>query len=501
MVKNKKISARKWFSLVLLLLPTAIMTVDLGVLWMATPALTAQLQPTSAELLWINDMYGFAMAGLLVVMGVLGDKIGRRKVLMIGMVLFILSSVLAAFAQTAVMLIVARALLGITGAAILPSTLSLIRHLFDDEVQRTKAIAMWVTALSVGVALGPIVGGLMLQQYHWGSVFLLGIPIMLFSLIFTRTSLPEYKDPQAGKVDLVSASMLLAAMLSAVYTIKHLAEAGPDITTIITSIIALLVGTMFVRRQKRLKHPLLDLRLFKNHRFTTALVLLLLGLMALNGVEYLVPQFFQFFYRLTPLETSFLLLPGAAALVIGSQVTARVVTLYGSITTIIAGLLVALIGYGLLIAGSYSSDAIWITAGLAMVMFGIAPITVLGTAMAISQVAPEKAGAAAALGQTSYELGLAAGIALTGSLSVVVYRSYIDAHLTMPLPHEAAVAAKDTVGGALGMAQSLQGNVASEYVRVVTSAFGASFRVAVIASIVVVVLLGILLFVRRRSLK
>lgn len=501
MVKNEKISARKWFSLGLLLLPTAIMTVDLGVLWMATPALTAQLQPTSAELLWINDVYGFVIAGFLVVMGVLGDKVGRRKVLMVGMALFILSSVLAAFAQTATMLIAARALLGITGAAILPSTLSLIRHLFDDEAQRTKAIAMWVTALSVGVALGPILGGLMLQHFHWGSVFLLGIPIMLFSLLFARIFLPEYKDPKAGKVDLVSAAMFLVAMLSVVYTIKHLAEAGPDATTIAITIIALFMGALFTRRQKRLAHPLFDLYLFKNHRFTMALILLLLGLMALNGVEYLVPQFFQFVYVQSPLATSLLLLPGAAALVAGSQLTPRAASRWGSITTIITGLLVALVGYGLLIAGSYGTNVVWIATGFATIMFGIAPITVLGTAMVIGQVAPEKAGAAAALGQTSYELGLAAGIALTGSLSVAVYRSYIDTHLTMPLPPEAVVAAKDTAGGALGVAQSLQGSVSSEYIRIVTSAFSVSFRVAVIASIVIVVSLGIFLLIRRRSLK
>jgi DHA2 family multidrug resistance protein-like MFS transporter len=219
---------REWFGLLVLLLPVTLMTADLGVLWLATPYLAADLQPTSSQVLWTTDMYGFMTCGFLVVMGTLGDRLGRRRMLMYGSVGVIVSSVLAAYAVSPEMLIAARALLGVAGAAVLPSTLSLIIHMFADAKQRATAIAMWVTSLSVGIAIGPVVGGVLLDSWWWGSVFLMAVPVMLVPLIAAPLLLPEYRDPNPGRLDLASVALFLAAILPIVYGIKR--RDGPRAT-------------------------------------------------------------------------------------------------------------------------------------------------------------------------------------------------------------------------------------------------------------------------------
>jgi MFS transporter, DHA2 family, multidrug resistance protein len=285
--------ARQWLGLAVLLLPVALMTADLGVLWLATPYLTADLRPSSAEVLWITDIYGFLTAGMLVIMGTLGDRIGRRKLLMAGSAGFVAASLVAAYAPNPETLITARALLGVAGAAVLPSTLSLISHMFADPRQRATAIAMWVSALSVGLAVGPIAGGVLLDNWWWGSAFLIGVPVMVPVLGVASVLLPEYRDPAAGRLDLTSVLFFLLAVLPLVYGIKGVAEHGPNASAAVAFAAGLVFLIVFIHRQNRLETPFLDLRLFRHRAFTGALLTLLLGMTALNGVEYLVPQYLQ----------------------------------------------------------------------------------------------------------------------------------------------------------------------------------------------------------------
>lgn len=222
-----KAGARQWLGLAVLLLPVTLMTADLGVLWLATPYLSADLRPSGAQLLWITDIYGFLTAATLVIMGTLGDRLGRRRLLMAGSAGFLLASLLAAYAPNAGTLIAARALLGVVSAAVLPSTLALISHMFTDARQRATAIAMWVTALSVGLAIGPVIGGVLLAAWWWGSVFLMGLPVMLIALVTAPLLLPEYRDPKPGRLDAASVVLFLLAVLPLVYGVKSLAAHGP----------------------------------------------------------------------------------------------------------------------------------------------------------------------------------------------------------------------------------------------------------------------------------
>jgi DHA2 family multidrug resistance protein-like MFS transporter len=217
---------REWLGLAVLALPAMLLAMDLTVLYLAVPSLAADLKPSSAQLLWITDIYGFMIAGSLITMGTLGDRIGRRRLLLIGGAAFAVASVLAAFSVSAEMLIVTRAMLGVAGATLMPSTLSLIRTMFQDDHQRTSAIGIWATSFSVGGVIGPIVGGLLLQYFWWGAVFLLGVPVMLLLLAVGPKLLPEYRAPERGRFDLLSAGLSLLAVLFAVYGIKRAAEGG-----------------------------------------------------------------------------------------------------------------------------------------------------------------------------------------------------------------------------------------------------------------------------------
>ncbi|MEU9605989.1 MFS transporter [Streptomyces sp. NPDC048057] len=434
---------RPWLGLAVLLLPVTLMTADLGVLWLATPYLAGDLAPTGAELLWITDIYGFLTAGTLVVMGTLGDRIGRRRLLLYGSAGFVAASLLAAYATSPLVLILARALLGVAGAAVLPSTLSLISHMFTDARQRARAVAMWVTALSVGLAIGPVVGGVLLDHWWWGSVFLIGVPVMLPVLLLAKHLLPEYRDPDAGRLDVVSVALFLLAVLPLIYAVKDAAH-GFGATTAAALALGVTFAVAFVRRQNRLAHPLLELRLFRNRAFTGALLALLLGMTALNGVEYLVPQYLQAVAGRSPLEAGLWLLPGAAGLIAGSQLTPALVRRVRPALVIVAGLAVALGGYATVATGG---GVVAVSLALAVIMFGVAPISVLGTTLAVGSAPPEKAGAAAATGQTAYDLGLALGIAVTGSVAAAVYRGGV--------PADAPAEARDTLGGALTAAERL----------------------------------------------
>jgi MFS transporter, DHA2 family, multidrug resistance protein len=475
-----KAIARQWLGLAILLLPVTLMTADLGVLWLATPFLTADLHPSGTELLWITDIYGFLTAGTLVIMGTLGDRVGRRKLLMAGSAGFIAASLIAAYAPTPEVLIAARALLGIAGAAVLPSTLSLISHLFTDPRQRATAIAMWVTALSAGLAIGPVIGGVLLAGWWWGSVFLMGVPIMLLALATAPALLPEYRDPNPGRLDLPSVALFLLAILPVVYALKSLA-AGASAWVPALALATGVAGTIaFVRRQNRLTTPLLELRLFRDRAFTGALLTLLLGMAALNGVEYLVPQYLQAVAGQSPLEAGLWLLPGAAGLITGSQLTPVLARRIRPAYVLLAGLLVSLTGYA---AMALSSGTLVASLGLTVIMFGAAPISVLGTTLAVGAAPPEKAGAAAATGQTAYDLGLALGIALTGTLAAAVYRDEIP---DGAVPTEA----KDTVGAAIAAAERLPDG--APLLTAAKAAFTTSLQTAATASAAFALLTAVL---------
>ena len=312
---------REWVGLAVLTLPCLLYAMDLTVLNLAVPHLSADLQPSSVQLLWIVDVYGFMVAGLLVTMGTLGDRIGRRRLLLAGAAGFAVASVLAALSTSPEMLIAARAVLGVAGATVAPSTLSLIRHMFADPRQRTVAVSVWITSFSVGGAIGPLAGGLLLEWFWWGSVFLLAVPVMGLLLVLGPILLPEYRAPEAGRLDLASAGMSLGAVLAAIYGLEQLAQDGPGWPPAVSIVVGLAVGVAFVRRQQRLADPLLDLRLFRVPAFSAALTTNVLSFFVGFGALLFVAQRLQLVLGLSPLRAGLWMLPASAGFIVGSMLT------------------------------------------------------------------------------------------------------------------------------------------------------------------------------------
>src|SRR5688500_12620745 len=284
---------REWIGLGVIAIACMLYVMDLTVLHLAIPAISTDLQPSSTQLLWIIDIYGFVVAGSLITMGTLGDRIGRRRLLMIGAAAFGAASVLAAFSTSAGMLIAARALLGVAGATLAPSTLALIFNMFGDPQQRKVAIGVWIASYSAGAAIGPLAGGALLELFWWGSVFLLGVPVMVLLLIAAPRLLPESRDPDAGRLDLGSAALSLAAVLAIIFGLKQLAEHGAGWPPAVAVLAGLVIGMAFVRRQRALADPLIDLGLFRNRAFSAALVTNLLGFLAAFGLFLFVSQYLQ----------------------------------------------------------------------------------------------------------------------------------------------------------------------------------------------------------------
>lgn len=450
---------REWIGLAVLMLPTLLIAMDMTVLHLAVPHLTAELQPTSVQLLWITDIYGFMIAGSLITMGTLGDRIGRRKLLMIGAAAFGLASIVAAFSPSADLLIASRALLGIAGATLMPSTMSLIRNMFLDPRQRTVAIGIWVSGFSAGSAIGPLLGGLLLEYFWWGSVFLLGVPVMLILLIAAPLLLPEYKDPVPGRFDLLSAGLSLVAVLAVIYGLKEIAQKGLEPLSILSIVTGVVVGAVFVRRQQTLDDPLLDLRLFRRRAFSTSLITYTFGVFAGFGTFLFIAQYLQLVLGLSPLEAGMWSVPGALAFIIGSNLSPRAVRRVRPAYLISAGLALSALGFWLVAQAGLDSLAN-IVIGNALMSLGFGFTFTLTADMVVSTAPPERAGAASALSETGAEFGGALGIAVLGSVGMAVYRSQVAAALPSGLPPEIMAAFQETLGSATAAASSLPNGAA-----------------------------------------
>ncbi|GAA0604515.1 MFS transporter [Sporichthya brevicatena] len=471
---------KEWVGLAVLALACLLYVMDLTVLHLAVPEISEDLHPTSTELLWIIDVYGFMVAGALVVMGTLGDRIGRRKLLMIGAVCFGLTSILAAFSNSAEMLIVSRALLGLSGATIAPSTLSLIFHMFPDPKQRGIAIAWWIAAFSAGSVVGPVVGGAMLELFWWGSVFLLALPVMAALLILGPRVLPEYKDPNAGRLDVLSAAMSVVAVLGIVYGIKEIAAHGYSDTANASITVGLLVGVAWAYRQQRLENPMIDVSLFTVRSFNSALTVNFFAIFMMVGYFIFVFQYLQLVLGLSPLEAGLWGLPGAAGFVVTSQMTPRLAHRFTPPQLVGTGLAVAALGLYVLIGVSADNGDRGLTIavlGSVIISLGMGPVFGLTTELIVGSAPPEKAGAASGISETAAELGGALGIAIFGSVGVTMYRNGLD-ELPAGVPPEAAADARDTLGGAVAAAADLPANLAYALLDIAEHAFVDGMRLS-----------------------
>ena len=442
---TERAGRREWIGLAVIALPCVVYAMDLTVLNLAVPAISADLHPSSAQLLWIVDVYGFLVAGSLITMGTLGDRIGRRRLLLIGAAAFAAASLLAAFATTAAMLIAARALLGVAGGTLAPSTLSLISAMFHDPRQRSIAIGVWVTSYSLGAAIGPLAGGALLEFAWWGSVFLLGLPVMVLLLVLGPRLLPEFRDPDAGRLDLRSAAMSLTAVLAVIYGLKQIAQDGAGTQPALWIVAGVALGVAFARRQQRLADPHIDLRLFHVPAFSAALATNLLGFFAVFGASLFVAQYLQSVLGLSPLEAGLWSLPEALGFVAGAMLAPRIVRHVAVPVVVVAGLLIG--AAGLAIIAQVDGDLATLVAGSLIFALGLGAVATLATDMVVGVAPPERAGAASAISETSSELGGALGIAILGSIATAVYRGAV--------PAGAPDGARDTLGGAVAASERL----------------------------------------------
>lgn len=404
---------RKWAALGVLALALLLIAVDGTVLALALPALQHDLAPSATQVLWIGDIYSFVLGGLLVTMGTLGDRIGRKKLLLTGAFGFGAASLLAAFAPSAEWLIAARALLGVAGATIMPSTLSIIRNLFTDPAERTRAVAVWAAAATAGAALGPLVGGALLEHFWWGSVFVINLPVMALLLVFGAWWLPESRDPAPGPFDLVSAALSAVGVVPLVYAVKEVALAGPTWTALVAGLVGVAGLWLFVRRQRSARHPMIDVALFRTPAFSGAVGAGMIAIFALTGLVFFLSQYFQNVLGYSPLEAGLRELPlGVAGMLVVAAIGPVVRTL-GAGRAIAAGLLAS--AGGLTIVG-FSSGYGSIAVALVVLGAGVGLALTLTTDAVVSAVPADRAGAASAVSETAYELGAALGIAVLGTV-------------------------------------------------------------------------------------
>ncbi|MGN9838423.1 MFS transporter [Nonomuraea sp. H19] len=432
---------REWAGLAVLASVALLLSIDVSVLYLALPHLSTDLGATAPQQLWIMDVYSFMLAGFLVTMGTLGDRIGRRRLLLIGAAAFGVASVLAAYSVNAEMLIATRALLGIAGATLMPSSMALIRNMFRDGKQMGTAIGLWFGCFMLGMAAGPLVGGLLLGHFWWGSAFLMGVPFMVLVLVSGPALLPEYRDPNAGRLDLTSVALSLATILPVVYGLKEVARSGWHPVAVAAISAGAAFGVAFVRRQRRLADPLLDLRLFANRAFAATLGIMLLGGIVMAGTTLMTTQYLQTVQAMSPLEAGLWLVPQNIAMIVALTLAPAFARRFGTAYVMAAGLALGAVGLFLHTQVPSAGGTGLVVTGLVLASAGIALPMGVGNGVMMTAAPPEKAGSAASLSETSGEFGVAVGVAAMGSLGTAVYRGQLPDHLPVEAARESITAA------------------------------------------------------------
>ncbi len=440
---------RSWAALTVLMLPVLLVSVDNTVLSFALPEIALALQPTSAQQLWIIDAYPLVLAGLLVTMGTLGDRFGRRRMLLIGAIGFATVSALSAFAPTAELLIAGRAVMGVFGAMLMPSTLSLLRSIFTQRRQRRLAIAVWASMFSAGSALGPIVGGFLLEHYAWGAVFLMAVPVLVPLVILAPLLVPESRDPSPGRIDPVSIVLSMATMVPIVYAIKELAVHGFSSLIVVLFASGLAFGVLFVRRQLSMQTPMLDMRLFARGQFSGALLVNLLSVISLVGFLYFVAQHLQLIVGLSPMQAGFALVPGLAAMIISGLLVVPIAARVAPRVVVPVALFFSVVGY-LLVALTADGGSAWmLVIAFVSLGIGIGSAETVSNELVLASAPPNKAGAASAVSETAYELGAVLGTSILGGILTASYRGAIV--IPAGLPEAAADTARETLAGAVAV--------------------------------------------------
>ncbi|WP_201782598.1 MFS transporter [Pseudomonas sp. Leaf48] len=438
------------------MLPVLLVTVDNTVLGFALPKIAEALRPTASQQLWMIDAYSLVLAGLLVSMGGLGDRVGHRKLLLVGSLGFAIVSVLTAYSGTAAQLIAGRACMGIFGAMLMPSTLALIRSVFEDREERRLAVAIWATTLTVGSALGPLVGGVLLEFFSWGSIFLLAVPVLVPLLVLGPLLLPESERDASGPLDPISILQSMVALGAIVYGIKHIASSGIDWMALTAFATGTVAGWMFVRRQLRLPVPLMDLSLLRNGAFSGSVAINLMSLAFLVGFVFFTTQFLQIVLQMSPLSASLALVPGqVVAIAVGMAVVpvARRVQVH-----VLIPILMAFAGSAFLLVASMGSSLTILVVAFALLNIGVGAIATVSNDVILSAAPLAKAGAASAISETAYEVGVVLGTTVLGGVVTAYYRGALQ--LPGFLSDVQMMLASETLSGAYHVAGGLSGDQA-----------------------------------------
>lgn len=484
---------REWTALGVLMLPLLLVSMDVSVLYFAIPAISADLEPSSTQQLWIFDIYAFVLAGLLITMGSLGDRIGRRRLLLLGAAAFGAASLVAAYANSAETLIAARAVLGIGGATLMPSTMALIRTMFTAPGQRAKAIGLWSGVMTAGIALGSVMSGILVEYFWWGSVFLVNLPAMALLLVLGPFLLPESKNPQPGRFDLLGVPLSMAAVLPVIYGLKEIPAQGWHVGYVMAVAVGLVFAALFVRRQRTAPSPLVPPGLFRNRGFAPALALNLVSSFAMLGSAYFTTQYLQSVLGKSALEAALWALLPSVLIGFAAPMTTRLVQQgVDRAYVVTGGFMVAAGGYGMLaLAGT---DSLWLVlAGAGVLASGIVTVISQMMDLAMGAAPVEQAGVASSLMETGAEFGGALGMAVLGSIGTAVYRHGIPASAPSP--------AHETLGGALAVARTLPGRTAADLPAVARGAFTDGMQTAALAGAVLLLAAAALAAVTLRGIR
>lgn len=500
-VRGIRATRKEWIGLLVISLPCMLYSMDLTVLNLAIPQLSLDLKPSASQLLWIVDIYGFFVAGSLITMGTLGDRIGRRKMLLTGGCVFALASAVAAFSRSSEMLILTRALQGIAGATLAPSTLSLIRVLFRDPKQRAQAVGLWGTSFSVGGIVGPLVGGALIEHFWWGSVFLINVPVMILLLLVGPHLLPEYKDPNAGKLDLTSAGLSLAGILLIILGLKKFAEGGFGLLGIVSILVGTALAAAFLLRQKHLRDPLLDLKLFKSFSFNALIATNSMTMFVFFGTFIFTAQYLQLVMGLSPLTAGLWSLPSSAVNIFSSALSPLLAQKIRPAFLMVGGLLFSALGFFMLSRVNGLADLHFFVLATVVMSIGVSPVLLFSTNMLVNSAPPEKAGSAAALSETANEFGGALGIAILGSIGTVIYRRQIAKLITENIPSDIKSAVSSTLENALAASKAVPAETGAQLTLHAKEAYTFAFQSVMIISTLILLFLAGLVLSKLRDVK
>lgn len=462
---------RRWWTLIVLCLSMLIIALDNTILNVALPTLVRELDASASELQWIVDAYVLVFAGLLLLAGSLGDKFGRKRALFAGYGIFAATSVLAAYADSSTQLIAVRALMGVGGALIMPATLSILVNVFP-RYERPRAIAIWAATAGIGVPVGPVVGGWLLDHYWWGSIFLINIPVVVVAGLAGIWLVPESRDEHAPAVDVMGGILSIAGLASLLYAIIEAPNHGWTApSTLLGFAVSFVILTLFVWWERRVPAPMLNLAFFRNARFSAGAASIALVFFSLFGSIFLFTQYLQFILGYTPLEAGLRITPVAVGIAVGTGLGQRLVRLIGTKLVVAGGLTV--VAGGLLLGSTLDPDSSYATIAAMLIIFGFGMGNVMAPATdAVMGAVPEaNAGVGSAVNDTTRQIGGALGVAVLGSLFSTIYTDRMQRDIPASLPDEVRAVASDSVGGALQIATNIGGSTGQALAQAAQASF------------------------------